>query len=99
MKLEHTDRKYPFRSKLTREEAAKTIYVPVQATMSRDFTKNDQYGISSLQIETQTTVSRPNVRGVPEAMTRTALRQVREKNRGTPLIEGQYVHYYDTDRK
>jgi len=32
------------------------------------------------------------VRGVPEAMTRTALRQVREQNRGRPPIEGQYMY-------
>jgi len=30
-------------------------------------------------------------------MTRTALRQVREQNRGRPPIEGQYVHYYDAE--
>ena len=67
--------------------------MPVQATMSRVFTKNDQYGIFSPQVKTQTAVTRSSVRGLPEAMTRTALRQVREQNRGIPPVEGQYVHY------
>ena len=51
MKLERTDMKYPLRSKLTKAEAAKTIYVPFQATMSRVFTKNDQYEISSPRLK------------------------------------------------
>ena len=34
---------------------------------------------------------------MPEAMTRIALRQLHEQNRGRPPIEGQYVHYYDTE--
>ena len=66
--------------------------------MLRVFTKNNvNKEFFPTQIEIQTTVSRSNVRGVPEAMTRTALRQVREQNRGRPPIEGQYVHYYDTE--
>ena len=51
MKLERTDRKYPLRSNLTKEEAVKTIYVPVQVIMPRVFTKNDQYGISSPRLK------------------------------------------------
>ena len=82
MKLERTDGNYPLKSNLTREEA-KTIYVPVQATMPRVFTKNDQYGISSPQIETHTTASRSNLRGVSETMTRIAFRQVRTESRKT----------------
>ena len=54
--------------------------MPFQATMSRVFTKNDQFGISS-------PFNGSNLRGVSEAMTRTALRQVREQNRGKP-VEG-----------
>ena len=48
--LERTDRKYPMKSNLIREEGEKIIYVPVQATMSREFTNKDQYGIPSPQI-------------------------------------------------
>jgi len=42
-------------------------------------------------------VKSPHSEGVPEAMTPTALRQVREQNRGKPPVEGQYIHYYGTE--
>jgi len=66
--------------------------------MSRVFTKNDQYGISSPQIEVPTTAPRSNFKGLPEAMTRTALRQVREQIEvSNHKVEEQYIPYYGTE--
>jgi hypothetical protein len=95
MKIDRTDRKYPFKAALSSQEARSTIYVPSQPT-PRPFTRSDQYGLPSPKVEMEKVTPGTRVRQVIPAMTHAALRKLQEKELGIDDQDEdyEYAHVY-----
>jgi hypothetical protein len=94
MKVECTDRKYPFRSALSSDEARTTVYVPFQPTPS-PFTRSDQYGIPSPKVELEKVTPGSRVRQVKPAMTHASSKKINmaQMNKTKTMSTLTYVVY------